>query len=148
MPSEAEPSGDGVEGRPNGFPSPDDGEEATGGSDKAVVAAALAATAGDAEELPMAKGGTRPTEKRDADDSLEAREPGRSGEGIAGTLEDAEPVACEGEDGGGGKVAWGYVVGGDVVWKDVPRGEEALAASSIGDGVWLREGGIASRRDD
>jgi hypothetical protein len=114
IPSDIDPSGEGVLGRPKGFPSPEDGEEANGGSDKAIVGAALAIGEPD---TAFPRAGIRFTEKREALDIRDAREPGRSGEGTPGAWCGADPVWCEGEGGGGGEVV-GEVVGDGVLIGD------------------------------
>lgn len=80
IPSDIDPSGDGVLESPKGFASPDEGEDETSGcSVSAVVGAAF----GIEEPLtPPTRDGTRPTENLEAVDMREAREPGRSGEGM------------------------------------------------------------------
>jgi cyclophilin family peptidyl-prolyl cis-trans isomerase len=82
IPSDIDPSGDGVLESPKGFPSPDEGEDETSGcSVSAVVGAAF----GIEEPLtPPTRGGTRPIENLEVVDMREAREPGRSGEGMTG----------------------------------------------------------------
>lgn len=93
-------SGDGVTGDSNGLPSLEDVEEATAGSDRAVVADAL-----DCEPVTVAKTGMRPTENREVVERRDAREPGRNGDGTLGTLLwlcGAEPVLFVGDGGGGG----------------------------------------------
>ena len=78
--SDIDASGNGVLGSANGFPSPE-GEDTTGCSVSAVVGAAFGI--GEAVAPPV-KGGTRLTENLEVLDIREAREPGRSGEGITG----------------------------------------------------------------
>lgn len=101
MPSEIDPSGDGVTGELNGFDSPDEGEEdIMGCSDRAIVGAAFAALGELATALPRA--GRRPTENLDVEDSREARDPGRSGDGTPGRCGTGnDPKGCGTEDGNG-----------------------------------------------
>jgi len=74
MSSEIEPSGDGEA-------DPDDVDEGSiVCSDNAMVADALAVL----DETLLPNGGIRPAENLEDDDILEAREPGRIGEGIPG----------------------------------------------------------------
>lgn len=89
IPSDIDPSGEGVLGSPKGFPSPDDGEDTKGRSDSAVVGAALAIGEPD---TTFPKAGTRPTENLEVDDIRDARDPGRSGEGTPGAWCGADPV--------------------------------------------------------
>lgn len=84
MPSEIDPSGDGVMGDPNGLAnSAGEGEETIRSSERAIVGAALAAFGDPDAALP--KAGRRPTENLDVVDIREALEPGRKGEGNPGT---------------------------------------------------------------
>lgn len=115
MPSDIDPSGEGVLGKPKGFPSPDDGEEASGWSDRAIVGAAFAIVD---PETAFPRAGSRFTENREVLDIRDAREPGRSGEGTPGTWCGADPVWGEwgeGKGGGGGEVV---VVGDGVLIGD------------------------------
>lgn len=80
IPSVIDPSGDGVLESPKGFPSPEEGEDDTiACSVSAVVGAAFGIGAA---VTPLARGGTRLTENLEVADILEAREPGRNGEGM------------------------------------------------------------------
>lgn len=82
IPSDIDPSGDGVLESPKGFPSPEEGEDDTSAcSVSAVVGAAFGI---DEPVTPPARGGTRPTENLEVADIRDAREPGRSGEGMTG----------------------------------------------------------------
>lgn len=80
IPSDIEPSGDGVDGLPNGF-SPEDGEDIKGWSVKAIVGAAF--PLGEPDE-PDPRAGMRPPENLEVVDRRDAREPGRKGDGNPG----------------------------------------------------------------
>lgn len=73
IPSDTDPSGDGVTGDPNGFPSLDGDDEMSVWSASAVVGGAFTPPG----EVPIV--GSLP-ENLDVDDSREARDPGRKGE--------------------------------------------------------------------
>lgn len=77
IPSDAEPSGDGVSGFEKSADSPGGDTEGSSNSLRAVVAVALAIAKDDADVEPI--GGKRP-ENLDALDNLDPLDPGRNGE--------------------------------------------------------------------
>ena len=82
VPSDIDPSGDGVLEKPKGFPSPEEGEDDSSAcSVRAVVGAAFGI---EEPVTPTARGGARLTENLEVTDIRDAREPGRSGEGMTG----------------------------------------------------------------
>lgn len=126
MPSDIDPSGDGALDSPKAFPSPEEGEDDTSAcSVSAVVGAAF-----DIGEpvAPPARGGTRTTENLEVLDIREAREPGRSGDGITGACLGADPLGIDGEGGGGGDVV------GDGIFTAVRVGD-CGTGSNCGSGV-------------
>jgi hypothetical protein len=113
MPSDIEPSGDGETGLE------DDGDDGMVCSVNAIVADAFVVP-GDPDEPLLPNGGMRPAENLEDEEIREAREAGRSGEGIPGAcVRGTEPVWFDGDGGGGGEV--------------------------VGEGVRDLDGGIASR---
>lgn len=108
----ASSGGGGVTGDLNGLSVIEDGEAAMACSVSAVVAAAL-----DCEVITAPRAGIRLTENLDVVESLDARDPGRKGEGMLGVLELVLLLALgltfcgtgtEGDcDGGGGDDAGG-----------------------------------------
>lgn len=104
IPSDVEPSG-------GGEPGPEVGECGRVCSDSAIVAEAFASPD---ETGPLPRGGIRPEENLEEVDIRDARDPGRSGDGMlpAAWVSGIDPAPLVGDGGGGGDAAMG---GGDGV---------------------------------
>lgn len=102
IPSDTDPSGDGVTGDPNGFPSLDGDDDKSVWSVRAVVGGAFVAPGEDPSV------GRRP-ENLEVVDNREARDPGRNGDGwLAKFWGTVEMIGGrEGDGGGGGEVCTG-----------------------------------------
>lgn len=111
IPSDIDPSGDGVLDMPKGFPSPEDGGEETksGWSVSAVVGGALAI----AELVPgFSVGCLLLMENRDVVEIRDARDPGRRAGRRPGTFGVADPTWCVG-DGSGGDIVGDIIFDGE-----------------------------------
>lgn len=113
IPSDKDPSGEGVTGEPNGFPSLEGDDDNSIWSANAVVGGALAAPGEDPSV------GIRP-ENLEVVDNREARDPGRNGDGWLEIFWGTDDMmgGSDGDGGGGGEVCTGdceILCGGDGV---------------------------------
>lgn len=121
IPSDMDPSGDGVLDRPKGFPSPENGgvETKSGWSVSAVVGGALV-IAELVPGFPSVGSLLLLMENRDAVDIRDARDPGRRAGGRTGTFGVADPTWCVGD-----------ARGGDIVGDSIFDGEGGAGSDGL-----------------